>query len=351
MRCAVTALRSRWAGAGRVVGPARVALAALAQEGHRPGVQPPALRRSAGRCRCSSRCACRGSSARRSTGAAGPCRCRRPARAPAGRPGTGPWVRPPPAPGSRPAGRCRRRPVAAVGGEYLHHRVDVVVGHADRVAGQQLLDLDDVVDGRCRVPSWRRYGLLLGWQRGWRPGGPRAIVCGTSNRRSRGGAEQRARRSGGACERCRIISRALRGRGLVDRRHAGDDGGRGTRPHGRRRFPGALPGAARGRAPSPRSTGRRVRWPARWRPEGWGRATWSCSRSPTGSRPASPSGPPPTWGRWSCRSCTSTGPRRSTTSSGATSPDVIVTADQFGHNDFVATYDVLLADRPSRCGW
>jgi acyl-CoA synthetase len=31
---------------------------------------------------------------------------------------------------------------------------------------------------------------------------------------------------------------------------------------------------------------------------------------------------------------------------GATSPDVIVTADQFGHNDFVATYDSLLADRP-----
>ncbi len=31
---------------------------------------------------------------------------------------------------------------------------------------------------------------------------------------------------------------------------------------------------------------------------------------------------------------------------GATSPDVIVTADRFGHNDFVATYDALLADRP-----
>ncbi len=31
---------------------------------------------------------------------------------------------------------------------------------------------------------------------------------------------------------------------------------------------------------------------------------------------------------------------------GATSPDVIVTADRFGHNDFVATYDALLVDRP-----
>jgi acyl-CoA synthetase len=30
----------------------------------------------------------------------------------------------------------------------------------------------------------------------------------------------------------------------------------------------------------------------------------------------------------------------------ATSPDVVVTADHFGHNDFVATYDALLADRP-----
>ena len=30
----------------------------------------------------------------------------------------------------------------------------------------------------------------------------------------------------------------------------------------------------------------------------------------------------------------------------ATSPDVVVTADRFGHNDFLATYDALLADRP-----
>ena len=30
----------------------------------------------------------------------------------------------------------------------------------------------------------------------------------------------------------------------------------------------------------------------------------------------------------------------------ATAPAVVVTADEFGHNDFLATYDVLLADRP-----
>ena len=45
-------------------------------------------------------------------------------------------------------------------------------------------------------------------------------------------------------------------------------------------------------------------------------------------------------------SCTSTAPRRSTTSSRATEPDVVVTADQFGHVDHLAMYDALLADHP-----
>jgi hypothetical protein len=37
--------------------------------------------------------------------------------------------------------------VGAVRSEHLHHRLDVVLGHADGVAGQQLLELDDVLDG------------------------------------------------------------------------------------------------------------------------------------------------------------------------------------------------------------
>ena len=36
--------------------------------------------------------------------------------------------------------------VGAVGGEHLDHRLDVVLRHPDRVAGEQLLDLDDVGD-------------------------------------------------------------------------------------------------------------------------------------------------------------------------------------------------------------
>ena len=39
-------------------------------------------------------------------------------------------------------------------------------------------------------------------------------------------------------------------------------------------------------------------------------------------------------------------PRRSTTSCGPSSPGVVVTADRFGHNDYLATYDGLLSGRP-----
>ncbi len=96
----------------------------------------------------------------------------------------------------------------------------------------------------------------------------------------------------------------------------GDDGGRRARAHGRRRLPGPLAGASLGghlRRGRPAPPGR---WPARLRaPTGSGPATSWCSSSPTGSRPASPSGRPPTSGPSSCPSCTSTAPRRSTTSS------------------------------------
>ena len=77
----------------------------------------------------------------------------------------------------------------------------------------------------------------------------------------------------------------------------------------RRRRPGGP--LARRRAPAPGASAR---------------ATSSCSSCRTGSRPASRSGPPPTSAPWSCRSSTSTAPRRSATSSGATEPDVVVTA-------------------------
>jgi hypothetical protein len=36
--------------------------------------------------------------------------------------------------------------VGAVGGEHRGHRVDVALGHAERVAGEQLLELGHVVD-------------------------------------------------------------------------------------------------------------------------------------------------------------------------------------------------------------
>ena len=45
------------------------------------------------------------------------------------------------------------------------------------------------------------------------------------------------------------------------------------------------------------------------------------------------------------------GQRRSTTSSGSTSPDVVVTADRFGHSDYLATYSELLGtDGPAVAG-
>ena len=70
-----------------------------------------------------------------------------------------------------------------------------------------------------------------------------------------------------------------------------------------------------------RRPGRPGRWPARCAPGASGRATSSSSSCPTGSRPASPSGPRPTSGPSSCRSSTSTAPRRSSYILGATGPD------------------------------
>ena len=47
----------------------------------------------------------------------------------------------------------------------------------------------------------------------------------------------------------------------------------------------------------------------------------------------------PTSAPSSCRSCTSTGPRRSATSCGSTGVKALVTADRFGHLDFLANLD------------
>ena len=90
-----------------------------------------------------------------------------------------------------------------------------------------------------------------------------------------------------------------------------------------------------------RGAGRR-----RCRPKGSGRATWSCSSCRTGSRPASPSGRRPTWARSWSPSCTSTAPKEVDYILRATEPDVVVTADRFGHSDHLANYEALLADRP-----
>src|SRR5205807_2931289 len=40
--------------------------------------------------------------------------------------------------------------VRTVGGKHIDDGVDIVLRHADRVACKQLLELDDVVDGRSR---------------------------------------------------------------------------------------------------------------------------------------------------------------------------------------------------------
>ena len=121
-------------------------------------------------------------------------------------------------------------------------------------------------------------------------------------------------------------------RGVVGRRHPRARWSpTASASDGRRELPRALEGAARGRAPSPTSTGRPASLAGAPRaPTASGPATWSCSSCRTGSRPASPSGPPPTSAPSSCRSSTSTAPRRSATSSGPPSPTVVVTADRFG---------------------
>ena len=48
--------------------------------------------------------------------------------------------------------------VGAVRGEHLHHGVDIVLGHTHGIAGQQLLELDDVGDGKLPImpPRIRR---------------------------------------------------------------------------------------------------------------------------------------------------------------------------------------------------
>ena len=88
-------------------------------------------------------------------------------------------------PGTGPSGRRHQRgevgqgvgvaegAVGAVRGEHLDDGLDVVLGHADGVAGEQLLDLDDVVDGwslhssappRCRSVT-RTAGVVgTDWQ-------------------------------------------------------------------------------------------------------------------------------------------------------------------------------------------
>ena len=113
----------------------------------------------------------------------------------------------------------------------------------------------------------------------------------------------------------------------------------GLGTHGRRRASGCARRCARGTARSPTSTGPPGRSPPRCGPAASARATSSSSSSRTGSRPASRSGPRPTSGPWSCRSCTSTGPRRSSYIVRATEPDVVVTADRFGHTDHLATWE------------
>ncbi len=103
-------------------------------------------------------------------------------------------------------------------------------------------------------------------------------------------------------------------------------------------------GAAVARAPSRRRPGGAVAGRARCGRRASAPATSSCSSCRTGSRPASRSGRRPTSARSSCRSSTSTAPRRSDYILRVDrSPQVVVTPDRFGHIDHLAIYDALLA--------
>ena len=84
--------------------------------------------------------------------------------------------------------------------------------------------------------------------------------------------------------------------------------------------PRALEGAAVVGHHRRRRRRRSCRSPPRWPPTASGPATSWSSSCPTGWRPASRSGRRPTSVRWWCRSCTSTAPRRSTTSSTPPTP-------------------------------
>ena len=110
----------------------------------------------------------------------------------------------------------------------------------------------------------------------------------------------------------------------------GGDGGRRPGPAwGDDGVPGALAGAARGRAPSPTSTGRRASLAGALRAQGVGPGDVVVFQLPElgGGRHHLLGRRLPRCGR-RARSCTSTGPRRSSTSCGATAPDVVVTADR-----------------------
>ena len=181
-------------------------------------------------------------------------------------------------------------------------------------------------------------------------GGPvrgRAIVLHeSSTRRIRGGGEQQRRGPVAPANGAGAPRGPVRGRGLVDRRHARDDGGRGARPIGV-------------------TSGFRVRSKVRpW--EGTFADVDRAARSLAGALQAGGSDPAtsslfqiPNWVEagitfWAAAYLGAVvvpvvhfyGAKEVDYILRATSPDVIVTADQFGHNDFVATYDALLADRP-----
>ena len=139
-------------GAGRVgsCGPPGVPRPALAEERHGPGVQPPALGGAPVGVAVVADAHVVGRllhEAQRLLAAAGvPVQLER-----------GRAHQEEPLGGGRHQGREVHEPigvaegaVGAVGGEDVHHGLDVVLGHAHGVAGQQLLELDHVVDRNVR---------------------------------------------------------------------------------------------------------------------------------------------------------------------------------------------------------
>ena len=139
---------------------------------------------------------------------------------------------------------------------------------------------------------------------------------------------------------------AVPGRGVVDRRDPRGDGRPRSRPDGRRRPSGSARRCARGRGPSPTSTGRRGRWPARCTAEGVAPGDVVVFQLPNWVEAGITFWAAAYLGAVVVPIVHFYGPKEVEYILRTVSPAVVVTADRFGHNDYLATYAGLLSGRP-----